>query len=488
MNSKITQRSKDQGLVKQSLSAHSVIGLTVGALMYLICLTGTLAVFMKTFERWEQPEVAEFLHYDAVTVKTAWQAFIENAEEPPHSLYAILPTDDMPRMQVSGDGKSWYLQADGSIGDQPRHEWSEMLEELHINLHLPTTIGLVIVSACGAMLLALIVSGIFSHPRIFKDAFKLRLGGNRHLEQADIHNRLSVWGLPFHIMIALTGAFFGLVGPLVFVAATVFYDGDRGALFDDVYGGDPVVDAPLQNLNVQGAFDSLAEVAPEASAFYIVAQNFGQRDQFMEIAATLPGRLSYSEMYRFAADGSYLGNQGLTNGDAARQWVYSVYRIHFGWFGGQWVKVVYLLLGFAMTVISVSGINIWLARRGTKDWINDSWCGLVWGVPLSLSVSAFSSVILNVVPLPILLITLLCSQMYCLFAKDEKQAAIFLKKTTAFSLCILSLAYVIVYAEQRATPLTLGMVGAFITTALILWVQPNRQVTNNRDLEIPVEN
>jgi hypothetical protein len=32
-----------------------------------------------------------------------------------------------------------------------------------------------------------------AHPRIFKDAFRLRIGGSVRLEQADLHNRLSVW-------------------------------------------------------------------------------------------------------------------------------------------------------------------------------------------------------------------------------------------------------------------------------------------------------
>ena len=44
------------------------------------------------------------------------------------------------------------------------------------------------------------------HPRVLRDAFHLRLGGSRRLQEADLHNRLGIWALPFHFTLALTGA------------------------------------------------------------------------------------------------------------------------------------------------------------------------------------------------------------------------------------------------------------------------------------------
>lgn len=48
----------------------------------------------------------------------------------------------------------------------------------------------------------------------------------------------------------------------------------------------------------------------------------------------LPGRLVYSEIYRFTLDGEYINHQALSDGPAGRQLAYSVYRLHFGQFGG----------------------------------------------------------------------------------------------------------------------------------------------------------
>lgn len=40
--------------VKGQLLAHKLIGLSVAAVMYLICLTGSIAVFYARTERWEK--------------------------------------------------------------------------------------------------------------------------------------------------------------------------------------------------------------------------------------------------------------------------------------------------------------------------------------------------------------------------------------------------------------------------------------------------
>jgi uncharacterized iron-regulated membrane protein len=42
-------------LIGAILSGHSVLGLAISALIYLICLSGTIVVFAQELERWEQP-------------------------------------------------------------------------------------------------------------------------------------------------------------------------------------------------------------------------------------------------------------------------------------------------------------------------------------------------------------------------------------------------------------------------------------------------
>ena len=108
---------------------------------------------------------------------------------------------------VEGD---WLADQDGNLVARLEAPFSEFLVHLHTHLHLPATWGLFIVGLTVVALLSSLVSGLLSHPRIFKDAFALRWGGSRRLQEADLHNRLGVWGLPFHIVVTLTGTLLGL--------------------------------------------------------------------------------------------------------------------------------------------------------------------------------------------------------------------------------------------------------------------------------------
>ncbi|MFC6632128.1 PepSY-associated TM helix domain-containing protein [Microbulbifer taiwanensis] len=455
-------------LVKSSLSAHSVVGLVIGYLMYLVCLTGALVVYKDVIQRWEQPDVAEFSEFDSTTVETALNDYLSRQEQSPESLYVVLPTDHERRMHLSDGEAEWLLREDGTLGAEPREGLAHLLVELHYYLHLPSNIGILLVSALGAMLLGLIISGLLAHPRIFKDAFRFRLGGSRRLEQADIHNRLSVWGLPFHLMIALTGAFFGLAGLLVLTAAPAYYGGDREALIADIYGGDPVVEAPVQKVDVAAALAELQQRAPEAEPIYLVVQKPNTSGQFLEIAASLPGRLVYSEIYRYDADGIYINHQGLSDGIAGRQILYSVYRIHFGHFGGEgttfWVKLAYLLLGLALTVVSVTGVNVWLARRGGRDWVNDFWCAGVWGTPAAIAMAALGAVVGNFSLIGFFLAGLVACLGLSLWLRDETRSAMLLKWGSAILLLLLVAVHGLIYPAQVGQ----GPVLAVHTVALLL--------------------
>ena len=111
----------------------------------------------------------------------------------------------------------------------------------------------------------------------------------RALEQVDLHNRLSVWGAPFHVIIALTGAYFGLVSPLVQVAASADHGGDEEAVMASIFGGEPSLEQELRPPAVARSLRELETIAPEATPIRIVFHGMGTQRQFFEIFATHPG-------------------------------------------------------------------------------------------------------------------------------------------------------------------------------------------------------
>ncbi len=455
-------------IVKSSLAGHSWIGLVAGGLTYLVCLSGTLAVFYQELERWEQPSVEERTGYEPAAVEKALENLAARVPELPEHVYVTLPSPAMPRLIVSTDREGWFVDRDGLLGEAAAHDWTHLLLNLHIYLHLPSTVGLVLVSSLGALLFGLIASGFLAHPSIFKDAFSLRILGSRQLEQTDIHNRLSVWGAPFHVVIALTGAYFGLVSPLLSVVASAYHRGDERAVSASVFGDEPALDQKVAPPEIARALRNLETVAPQGTPILVTLHGPGTPRQFIEVFATHPGRLIYSENYRFDTRGVYLGKAGFSDGELGRQIVYSSYRAHFGHFGGFPVKVAYAVLGLALTVVSVTGVNIWLARRKARDYLDDLWAGLVWGAPAGLALTAVTEVLIGLPSTLLFWLALGASAAWALRRRDEVKSARELRAASALLLSVLLVGYLLKFGIAALSPAAFGVNGVLLAAALTM--------------------
>ncbi len=374
------------------LAGHAWLGIGVGALLYLLCVTGTLAVFGDTLRRWEHPDVPEYRALPPVVMGDVEQEFIRRAGVP-ETLWLLLPTPSLPRAHVSDGEHEWYLDVQGQFVVPPTEPWVELLTDLHIHLQLPQTLGLVVVGVLGVLMASLIISGLLAHPAILRNAFQLRWGGSQRVQHADIHNRIGVWATPFLLMVSLTGAFIGLASLYLAVWAELDYGGDRSAAIEAVYGADPMVDASPSRVDYPAVMAQMARVAPAATPIYLAVQGLGTENQVVEVAATLPQRLAYSEIYRFSVDGRPLGDQGLTSGPWGRQLAYSVYRLHFGHFGGAAVRWLYLVFGAAAIVLVATGMRLWLVKRAPPGWIGGAWTAVQWGTPAGLACAAASALV-----------------------------------------------------------------------------------------------
>ena len=381
---------------KRSLSAHAWLGLFVSAFMYIICLSGTLAVFHQELERWEQPQIPETTEVDIQAIDKAYDNFVAAYPEDTEHMYVVFPGSGIPRVVVENDHVAHFVNPDGSLGEVEQSNWTKMLVDLHLYLHLPKSFGMIVVSAFGALLCALILSGFLAHPRIIKDAFRFRRGGTGLQENIDLHNRFSVWAAPFHIMIGVTGAYFGLTTVLIGLASQAFYGGDNQAVMDELFTPEPVLEQPLQRPQIGRAMEYISQHNPEGSPLFLTVHEPDTPGQFIEFFVKQPGRLIYSENYRFDVQGNFIETAGYRDGETAKQVIYSMYRLHFGEFAGSASKLLYFVLGMMLTVVSATGINIWLNKRKTTDVINLWWPTFVWGTPLILSVSALLNLFIHV--------------------------------------------------------------------------------------------
>ena len=393
------------GFVVAVLSGHSALGLTFAAVIYVLCFSGTVIVFANEILRWEQPQGPIVTATDPATLAYAAEAGHRRAIEKGSGdeLFIQLPSEELPRLlvqiadHVTGEAETWFANAEGQIVNEQNAPWWQFLIALHFRLLLPGIWGLVVVGLSGVFLLSLIVSGVLAHPRIFKDAFHLRWGGSKRLQEADLHNRLSVWGLPFHIAIAFSGAYLALAPIMNTFLVDAAYRGDLERGFGEIFGPGPGTDhapAPLPDLD-----RILADVAtrfPDASVETIIVQEMATNAQLVHITTTRPGQLNEFERHFYSAEGELLRTAGYDDGPSGIQWAGAMTPLHYGWFGGWPVKIAYGILGAALTLIAVSGVTIWLARwsdkgRPLSHW-QRVWTGIVWGQPLGFGLSALGAV------------------------------------------------------------------------------------------------
>lgn len=383
--------------VDRSLSAHSVMGLVISAAMFIVCLSGTVAVFEDEIGWWENPATEAVQSISPEAAQATAETVIAAQPETTH-LYLYLPRDNWPRFVAGGDDGLQTATASGKLTGDYETPWNDFLIHLHYYLNLPTSFGMIVVAILGVMLVAMVISGFLAHPRIFRDAFRFRRHGQARLVQADLHNRLSVWTAPFTVIVALTGAMIGLFAVVALVLAQTSFGGDTRALSESLFGDEPAIDeTPSDLANVRGALISLDEIAPEADPFLVIVHDPGTAGQHVSIYGEHHDRLVYGEMYNFDAEGNYTGHSGYADGELGQQIAMSTYRAHFGDFGGLVMKVAYFVFGMALCMIIAAGLNIYFLKREEaglgRPRLAAAWSATVWGTPALLAITLVAAIL-----------------------------------------------------------------------------------------------
>lgn len=387
-------------LIRASLAGHSLMGLVFGALIYQVCLTGTLSVFAAQLQRWEQPNAPVVRDASPEAFARAATDAVAGEDRRGKTIFLIGPTRDKPRFEtrIAGSGAAGtLLDSDGHIQTTVETPWTSFVVELHDELSMPAPWGRIVIGLSGVVLLALIFTGICTHSRIFRDAFHLRLGDRSRLSESDLHNRMSVWSLPFQIVVTATGAILaigGLLGPVLILIA---YGTDAETGLRDFLGPQPAAEkmnaAPLPD--IAALIRQIETAHPPANVSFVEISQAGTAGQVISVDTNAPADLASGESHRFSGDGTYLGTAGYTSGPAGKQMLAALPPLHYGNFGGITIAIAYGVLGAMLCAVCATGTNIWLIRRRQRGqsspfW-DHVWIVLVWGQPAILALSAVAS-------------------------------------------------------------------------------------------------
>ena len=387
------------------LDGHSLLGVIFGALVYIVCFSGALIVPVDQLTLWERPETPIVREASPELLnRVGAQAFARaKAVGVAHDLYVTAPTRELPHLTVFAHGEKdeehqWSADARGNLMLMEDPPFVALVQDLHFNLTAPGAFGRYLVGIVGTLLLASIVTGLLAHRRILKDAFRLRWGGSRRLANADLHNRIGVWALPFHLIVALTGSLLGLSGLIIMVLALVAYRGDQDKAITALLGPQATTDArPAPLPDIRPMLAGIEARAPGSTPAMIAYEHVGTAGQQVAIYVAAPGHLTRAEQWTFDGAGHLKAKAGFTDGNLGMRIYGMITPLHYGTYGGIALKIIYALLGAGLTMIVATGGNIWLARRRDQGRasprLEKLWAALVWGQPVALASVAIAALL-----------------------------------------------------------------------------------------------
>lgn len=389
------------------LDGHGLIGVIFGAVIYMLCLSGTLIVLVDQLTIWESPQAPVVRQVTPELLQRVSEDAYRRAKSAgvAHDIFINGPTPELPILNIyaygeggeAGDHREWSVDAAGQLGPELNVPWVEFVQTLHFNLTIPGALGRYLVGIFGTLLLASLFTGILAHRRILKDAFRLRWGGSKRLTNADLHNRIGVWALPFHLIVSLTGSLLGLSGLIIFMLAMIAFKGDQTRAIASLLGPQATEDArPAPVPDIRPMLAQIEAETPGAQVSQLRFEHVGTAGQQVTVSVAAPGYLTRAESYVFSPEGKLKKKAGFTDGNVGMRIYGMLTPLHYGTYGGLPLKIIYALLGSGLTLIVATGGNVWLARRRDQGraapLLERMWIGLLWGQPVALALAALGTI------------------------------------------------------------------------------------------------
>lgn len=401
---------------KELLAIHGWSGVFLGLLLYVVILTGSIAVFGREISEWSAP----LSHAMYKLPEQGMDAALRKAEsevDPEFHEDAFFFSDAAGRIRMflhKDDKKDGKPQSRGVEFDldpvtlavlDRREGWSDDIQErnapsaladffveLHVSLHLPDPWGLLVTGILGLAMLVAAVTGFLVHRHLIRELFTLRRKKDVLLTRRDAHVVAGTWNLPFSFILAFTGSYFSFASAFAIPAmAMVAFGGDQEKLIETVVGA-PAVENKTPA--VFGNIDTmLTDVRSRSSSEpgFVSINHYGRADARVTVS-TLPheGKM-VGQTYLYKGDTAGFIQQKPALGvvpSLGNDLFTLMAPLHFGNFAGLWSKIAWLALGFAGAYVTITGMLLWTTRRAdqparAKLARASYWVG--YGLPLALA-------------------------------------------------------------------------------------------------------
>lgn len=410
-----------QERTRNLLAIHGWSGVLLGLLLYVVILTGAVAVFADEIGDWASPlaqnQTAPLppgldakLRELATTVDAKYHEdiflFPQAGSRIRTFFHHHTTRDGKPaEMGVEFDLHPQTLEVldrrEGFAEDieaaNTANALTEFLVHLHVSLHIPDPWGVFATGILGLAMMVAAVTGLVLHRHMLRELFTIRRLRDALLARRDTHVIAATWNLPFAFVLAFTGSFFSFAGAIgIPVMAMVAFGGDQEAMIETVVGTPPPEDTTPTPLARLDRILADARERGQSEVRFVGIERFGRADARVTTFAFPPeGQVINVNLLYDGASGEFLQQKpglGLvpsTGGLLADL----MGPLHFGNFGGLASKAVWFALGFASCYVTLTGMLLWTTRRAqSRVWQGMAravtWVG--YGLPLALAATPWA--------------------------------------------------------------------------------------------------
>ncbi|MEO0972045.1 MAG: PepSY-associated TM helix domain-containing protein, partial [Pseudomonadota bacterium] len=361
---------------------HSWIGIALGLFVFVVSFTGAVALFADELKTWEDPARRLGVPMESVSIQPYLERFIAEKTSRGEVITFLgvwAPSRVEPYYHASLNVRAsngelvinerrWNAQSASELA--PRGGGlSEWLLDFHRDLMWPKVlggrqIGRFLVGLAGVVLLLSIVSGVVVHSKLLRELFTLRYTRQVRLIWQDTHKVLGLWGLPFYVMIAFTGAFLGVITLVLPIMAFMVVKGDSDKLIDTMGFGQAapsVIEAPMISVDEMLArVDPATGYKPEA----VFAVNWGRENATYDLQYPADTELMSAEPQRVnAVTGERVAALAVDDRSAAYRTFNAIAPLHYATYGGISLKFLYLVAGLSLALMAALGNVMWIERR-----------------------------------------------------------------------------------------------------------------------------
>jgi len=353
---------------------HTWAGVVLGALLLAIFWMGTLSLFDREIDRWMQPDTRLAVSPSTVDLDRIAEGAARVVPDDARRWQFMLPTEREPVVRLvyqseSGEYLNRHLHPEtgAALPEQGSLAGTGFVFPFHFSLHLNwASLGYWLVGLAGMAMLVLLVSGVIIHRKLFVDFFTFRWQRKLPRSSLDLHNLSGVLGLPFHLVMTLSGLiiFFNIYFPQAPDLAYGAEDNPRAAFVSEGFGSfsRPAAGAP-------GGLASLDSMLARAEAewgggkpYFVRVWHPGDAASYVEMRRSFAEQVTMNrdQIYFAATTGDVLHRFEAQPVMSAQRFISGLHFIQFDHWPLRWL---YFVLGLSGCVMIATGYIYWLETR-----------------------------------------------------------------------------------------------------------------------------